>query len=64
MLHCNIVKILWCSAQKNKCFCYQSPPTFVTSAQAGAHHPRFKFQQQGMDSRLRGNDEWDEMEDL
>jgi hypothetical protein len=30
---------------------------FVTPAQAGVHHRRWKFQQRVMDSRLRGNDE-------
>ena len=30
---------------------------FVTPAKAGVHHRKFKFQQQVMDSRLRGNDE-------
>ncbi len=29
----------------------------VTPAKAGAHHLRLKFVAQGMDSRLRGNDE-------
>jgi hypothetical protein len=32
-------------------------PYFVTPAQAGVHHRRYKFQLQVMDSRLRGNDE-------
>jgi cyclopropane-fatty-acyl-phospholipid synthase len=30
---------------------------FVTPANAGVHHPRLKFTQPEMDSRLRGNDE-------
>ena len=37
-------------------------PLFVTPAQAGGHHRWMKFERQEMDSRLRGNDEFKDLE--
>jgi hypothetical protein len=34
----------------------------VTPAQAGVHHRWMKFERQEMDSRLRGNDEFRDLE--
>jgi hypothetical protein len=39
-----------------------SYPLFVTPAQAGGHHRWMKFERQEMDSRLRGNDEFKDLE--
>ena len=39
-----------------------SYPFFVTPAQAGVHHRWMKFERQEMDSRLRGNDEFRDLE--
>ena len=39
-----------------------SYPLFVTPVQAGGHHRWMKFERQEMDSRLRGNDEFRDLE--